>query len=323
MRASIIACALLGYSAVAGAAGTPVGTVIENTASVTFDLAGAPTTVLTNTTSLTVVERIDVVVTLLSPQILVAASDTSRALLFRVSNTGNGTEVYTLTIDNILGSDDFDPIAAVPAIYFDTDASGDFNVGDQPYTPGVNDPNLAADASIDVFLVNDIPAAVVSGNIGRSQLTATSATGTGVPGTLFAGQGDGNVDAVIGSTGGEALEFGEYLVADVQINAVKAQAVADPFGGNEPVPGATITYTITVDVVGAGTATASVFNDLIPTFTTYVPNSLTLNAASLTDALGDDAGEFDTSVVPTIVVRLGDLTAAGGTQTVVFQVTID
>ena len=71
------------------------------------------------------------------------------------------------------------------------------------------------------------------------------------------------------------------------------------------------------------TATASVFNDLIPTFTTYVPNSLTLNAASLTDALGDDAGEFDTSVVPTIVVRLGDLTAAGGTQTVVFQVTID
>jgi len=323
MRASVFACALLGYSVVADAAGTPVGTVIENTASVTFDLAGTPTTVLTNTTSLTVVERVDVVVTLQSPQILVAANDTDRALLFTVTNTGNGTEAFTLSIDNVLGSDDFDPVAAVPAIYFDTDASGDFNAGDLPYTLGVNDPNLAADGTVDIFLVNDIPGGVVNGNIGRSQLTATSATGTGVPGTVFAGQGDGGVDAVIGSTGGEALEFGEYLVSDVQITAVKTQAVADPFGGSEPVPGATITYTITVDVVGAGTATASVFNDVIPTFTTFVPNSITLNTAPLTDALGDDAGDFDTSVVPTIVVRLGDLTAAGGTQTVVFQVTID
>lgn len=323
VQASVIFWVLLAYGSVAVAAGTPVGTVIENTASVTFDLAGTPTTVLTNTTSLTVVERVDVVVTLQSPQVLVAANDTNRALLFTVTNTGNGSEDFTLAIDNVLVGDNFDPIAAVPAIFFDTDASGDFNAGDVQYTPGTNDPSLAADASIDVFLVNDIPGAVVNGNIGRSQLTATSATGTGAPGTVFAGQGDGNVDAVIGSTGGEASEFGEYLVSDVQITAVKTQAVADPFGGTEPVPGATITYTITVQVIGGGTATASVFNDLIPTFTTYVPNSITLNAASLTDVLGDDAGEFDTAVVPTIVVRLGDLTAAGGIQTVEFQVTID
>ena len=323
MRASIIACAMLVYSAGVGAAGTPVGTIIENAASISFDVAGTPTTVLTNTTTLTVVERVDVVVTLQSPQVLVAANDTNRALLFTVTNIGNGTEVFSLAIDNVIGGDDFDPVAAVPAIYFDTDASGDFNAGDQPYTPGVNDPNLAADDSVDVFLVNDIPAAVVNGNIGRSELTATSATGTGLPGTAFAGQGDGGVDAIIGSTGGEGVDVGEYLVSDVQVAVNKAQAIADPFGGNEPVPGATLTYTITVEVTSAGTATASTLSDPVPTFTSFVPDSITLNGAPITDASGDDAGEFDTTVVPTIVVRLGDLTLADGVQTVEFQVTID
>lgn len=322
-QALLITSALLGFCTAANAAGTPVGTIIENTASVTFDLAGSPTTILTNTTTLTVIERIDVVATLQSGQVLVAASDTGRALLFTVTNTGNGSETFTLAIDNAIAGDDFDPVEAVPAIYFDSDASGDFNAGDQAYTPGSNDPLLAADESIDIFLVNDIPGGVVNGNIGRSELTATSVTGTGTPGTVFAGQGDGGVDAIIGTTGGEAATEGEYLVSDVQINVLKAQIVNDQFGGNQPVPGATITYTITVEVIGGGTATGSVVNDEIPGFTTYVPASITLNAGAITDAPADDAGEFDTSGAPAIVVRLGDLTAADGVQTVEFQVTID
>ena len=182
---------------------------------------------------------------------------------------------------------------------------------------------LAADAAVDVFLVNDIPGGLANGASGLSQLTVTSATGTGAPGTEFTGQGDGGVDAVIGTSGGEDLDTGEYLVSDVQVNILKAQVVADPFGGTQSIPGATITYTITVEVFGTGTATASAVRDLIPTFSTYVPASITLNAAPLTDAIDADAGEFDTSGAPTVVVRLGDLTAVSGIQTVVFQVTID
>lgn len=315
--------ALLTYSAVAGAAGTPVGTVIENTASVTFDFAGTPTTVQTNTTTLTVVERIDVVVTLQSPQIIVAGEESDRALLFNVTNTGNGSEELTLAIQNAIAGDDFDPVDAVPAIYFDSDGSGDFTAADQPYEPGVNNPVLAADESVDVFLVNDIPAGVDDGDLGQSQLTATSTTGTGAPGTEFPGQGDGGVDAVAGPSGGEASDIGEYLVSEIQIDVVKAQTIADPFGGDQPVPGATITYTITIQITNSGAATASALEDPIPSFTTYVPDSLTLNAAPLTDAAGDDSGEYDTTVEPKIIVRLGDLTSADGIQTVEFDVTID
>ena len=305
------------------AAGTPAGTVIENTATVSFDLAGTPLTITSNTTTITVVERIDVVVTLQSAQILVAPNDTNRTLLFRVTNMGNGTETFALAIDSSLSGDDFDPVPTVPPIFFDTDGSGDFNVGDLPYNPGVNDPVLPADGSVDIFLVNDIPGTVANGEIGLSQLTATSLTGIGAPGTEYTGQGDGGVDAIIGTSGGEDLDVGEYLVSEVQISVIKAQAVSDPFGGTQALPGATITYTITVEVTSSGTATASVLRDLIPAFSTYLPNSITLNAAAVSDATDADAGEFDTSGAPTVVVRLGDLTQADGLQTVIFEVTID
>ncbi len=107
------------------------------------------------------------------------------------------------------------------------------------------------------------------------------------------------------------------------MSVIKSVAVADPFGGVEPVPGATLTYTITVEVTNAGTATAAVFNDAIPTYTTYLASSITLNGGGISDAIDADAGEFDTSGTPTVVVRLGDLTQADGIQTITFQVTID
>ena len=321
-RVSLL-CFFCIVSAPAGAVGTAVGTLIENTAVVNFDLAGTPLTIQSNTTTLAVAERINVTVTLQSPQTPVAPDDAGQALLFTVTNTGNGTETFQLAIDSLIAGDDFDPTPAVPAIYFDTDGSGDFNAGDQPYTPGGNDPDLAADESISVFLVNDIPTGLANGLIGRSELTATSATGTGVAGTVFAGQGDGGVNAVIGTTGGEAEDTGEYLISDVLVSVTKSQLVSDPFGGNEPVPGATLTYSIAVAVTSPGTATASIVRDAIPTFTSYVPNSLTLNGAAISDLADTDAGELDTSGTPSVVVRLGDLTQALGTQTVEFQVVID
>lgn len=323
VRSIIFGCVLCLACTTAAAVGTPVGTVIQNTATVDFDLAGTPITLQSNTTTITVVERIDVIVTRQSPQILVAPLDTGQAILFTVTNTGNGSEAFALAIDSLLGGDDFDPVPAVPPIYFDTNSDGIFNVGDVAYNPGVNDPLLAADASQDMFIVNDIPGTAINGQIGLSQLTATAVTGFGAPGTEYLGLGDGGVDAVIGTTGAQDTDIGEYLVSDVAINVVKSQVVDDQFGGNQPIPGATITYTITVEVTTTGTATASAVGDLIPTYTTFVPASIMLNALALSDAIDADAGEYNTSGAPTVVVRLGDLTLADGVQTVVFQVTID
>ena len=322
-RRAMLLAGVFGIAVPAWSAGTPAGTVIDNAATVNFELGGTPVVQTSNTVAITVAERIDVITTLQSGQVLAGAGAVDRSLLFTVTNTGNGNETFQLSIDSVLAGDDFDPVPAVPPIYFDTDASGDFSPGDVAYTPGTNDPVLAADASVDILLVNGIPGTVVNGNVGRSELTATSATGTGAPGTVFAGQGDGGLDAVAGSTGGESAEFGEYVVADVQVDITKSVTVNDQFGGNQPVPGATLTYSVTVEVMNAGTSTTSVVNDPIPAFTSYVANTIRLNGTGLTDAADGDAGEIDASGAPTVVVRLGDLTRADGVQTVEFQVTID
>ena len=304
------------------AVGTPVGTTIQNTATVSFDLGGTPVSVDTNTTTITVIERLDVNVTVQTPQVLVSAGESGRSMLFRLTNTGNGSEAFILSVDNAIAGNDFDPISAVPSFYVDSDGSGDFNAGDVVYD-NATPPVLAADASLEILIVHDIPGTALNNDVGRSELTATAVTGSGSPGDEFTGQGDGGVDAIVGTSGAADSDTAEYLVSDVMINVVKAQVVADPFGGNEPVPGATVTYTITVEVVGTGTATASLVRDPVPTYTTYVPNSIVLNSAAISDVVDADAGELDTSGAPTIVVRLGDLTAADGVQTVEFQVTID
>jgi uncharacterized repeat protein (TIGR01451 family) len=103
----------------------------------------------------------------------------------------------------------------------------------------------------------------------------------------------------------------------------KSVVVADLFGGAEPTVGATLTYTVILEVLNAGTASASVFSDQIPQFSTYVANSIFLNGGNLTDFTDVDSGELDTSAAPRVVVRLGDLTQADGIQTIEFQVTID
>jgi uncharacterized repeat protein (TIGR01451 family) len=318
------AFALLGaWANKAHAVGVPAGTSIDNTAQVTYQVGAVNATATSNTSSVMVAEILDVVVTLQTPSVPVLAGATQRAMLFRVSNTGNGAETFRLQMTSVLGGDEFDPTAAAPSIYFDSDASGDLSPGDVPYTAGSNDPVLNADAFVTVLVINDIPGGVTDGNRGFSRLTATSRTGTGTPGTSFAGQGSSGTDAVVGTTGGDSEATGQYLVAGIAVNAVKSASVADQFGGTRPVPGARINYTIVVSASGTGTAAASVFNDDIPASTTYVPGTLRLNSVALSDAADADAGDFSTTPNARVRVQLGNLTQASGSQTIQFAVTIN
>lgn len=316
----VFVCALL--TAPAHAVGVAAGTSIDNTASVDYSVGSVNATATSTTVSVTVAEILDVVVTPPATALPVAPGTTLQVLRFRVTNTGNGPEAFRLVLDNAIGGDNFDPVAATPSIYLDTDASGTLTAADTIYN-GSNDPTLAADEFINVFVVNDIPAAVVDGNIGRSSLTARALTGTGVPGTPFLNAGVGNTDAVVGTSGAAAIGVGEYLVAGVTVTAAKSQAVLDQFGGQRPLPGARITYTIVVSATGTGSASNTVFYDDIPANTTYVPGSLRLNSIALSDGADADAGVYETTPAARVRVALGTLTQAGGSQTIEFAVTIN
>ncbi|HZF14496.1 MAG TPA: hypothetical protein VE046_01005 [Steroidobacteraceae bacterium] len=323
LQLALASCLVLLVARPAFAAGTPAGTIIPNTAQVTYTVGGSQVTTPSNTNTITVDERLDVVVTLQSPPLPVQGGDTRRGLLLRVTNIGNGDEVFSLAMTSAIAGDDFDPIPSIPAIYFDTDASGDLSAADTPYVAGSNDPLLVADAFVTVIVANDIPTGLVNGAIGRTRLTATSKTGAGPPGAIFAGLGKTGVNAVVGVSGGVANAVGVYVVSDVSLSNVKSATVQDPFGGSEPVPGARITYQIVVAATGTGTAANAVLDDPIPANTTFVAGSLRLNAVALSDAADADAGEFIAGASPAIRVRLGSLAAAAGNQTIVFQVTIN
>jgi uncharacterized repeat protein (TIGR01451 family) len=307
---SVAALAPLSAPLFAHAAGTPAGTNIQNTAQVSYTVGSSTVTASSNTSTVRVAEMLDAVLTLASSTVQVSPGATAEELVFTLTNTGNGSET-------------FNPTLAVPAIYFDSDSSGDFSGPDVAYTAGANDPVLAADASVRLLVINNIPNTALNGNRGRSQLTAAAASGTGAPGTSFGFVGDGGVEAVAGTTGGDAVLFGEYLVADVQLSAVKTQSIVDQFGGQRPLPGARINYQIVVTHSGSGTATASGFSDLIPANTTYVTGSLQLNGAALSDTADGDAGTFVSAPAPEVRVTLGDLGGASGPQTIQFAVTIN
>jgi uncharacterized repeat protein (TIGR01451 family) len=315
--------ALLAFAPVAAhAVGTPAGTAIDNTATVDFSIAGAPVSLTSNSTTITVAETVDVALAVQTPTRSATSGATSATLVFAVTNTGNGTETFVLSADSVLVGDDFDPTPASPYIYIDTDGSGDLSPADAPYVAGSNDPVLAADATIGIIVVNAIPSALADGSRGRSALNVAAVTGTGAPGTLYAGQGTGGVDALIGASGGQANGYGEYVVGDIVISAVKSQSVLNAFNGSAPVPGATITYEVVVSATGTGTAQGAAFTDAIPSNTTYVAGSLRLNGNALSDATDVDAGRFIASPAG-VVVTLGDLTSASGPQTIQFAVTID
>lgn len=315
---------LLGVAERAWAIGAVAGTVIENTAQVSYTRGAESMTTPSNTATVTVAELLDVVVTLQSATTSVSPGAAAQTLVYRVTNTGNSSESFLLTLTSVLGGDEFDPVPATPAIYLDTDGSGTLTAADTPYVPGSNDPLLSQDSFVTAIVVHDIPSGLANGARGFAQLAAAARTGTGAPGTVFAGQGAGGTDAVVGTTGADGEATGQYVVADVTLGAVKSATVSDPFGGDRPVPGARIRYQVVVTATGTGTAAAATLRDPIPANTSYVPGTLRLNGAALTDDPDDaDAGGYVAAPVRAVRATLGDLTQASGPQTVVFEVTID
>lgn len=321
--AAIAAALWLGAAPGAFALGTPAGTNIQNAAQATYTIGGVPGSASSNTASVVVAEILDVVASV-AAVVNTAPGAARQEILFTLVNTGNGSETFELAAASAgVAGDDFDPTLGSPAIYFDSDDSGDLSAPDTAYVAGSNDPMLAPDASVRVLVVNDIPATAADGQRGRTELTAHARTGAGAPGTLFPGAGDGGLDALAGTTGGDAAVFGEYLIGALQLSAVKSQTIVDPTGGARPQPGARINYQIVVTASGSGIAAGATFADLIPASTTYVPGSLALNNAALTDNADADAGEFATTPAPEVRINLGDLTAASGPQTIEFAVMIN
>lgn len=316
---SIIALlAALALPILAEAAGTRAGSTISNTASASFDTGGSTTTVDSNRVDLLVDEVLDVTVDSSNPaEVPTTPGTTGQVLTFSVTNNGNGVEAFGLTMIANAGGDNYDPV--ITQTYLDN-GDGIFDASaDTLYTPGANDPSLDPDQSITVFVLATTPGTVVDGNRGIVSLVAAARTGTGDPGRSFAGQGEGGGDAVVGSTGADGTDAGAFVVSAATVTLVKSAVVTNSLGTADPIPGASITYTIVATVAGSGSVSGLAITDNIPADTSYAPGSITLGGSGLSDAADADAGDYNGS---RINVMLGTV-AGGQTRTVTFRTQID
>ena len=305
--------------------GTPAGTDITSQATINYTITGMVYTELSNTVTTSVAEVLDLsLVWQDAAPVEVQPGTVAQALAFRLTNIGNGSDAYNLAGQSTLGGDDFDPVLG--NIHLDTNGNGRFDPGlDELYLPGGNDPVLAADAFTLLFLLNDIPPNATVNQLGASMLSAASNTGVGAPGTAFTGAGENGLDAVVGINGGRLDGQGSYRIValSAQVAILKSAVVVDPFGGSQPVAGATITYQLSVIATGTGTSNDVVVSDAIPLNTTYNPGTLMLNGTSFTDALDGDSGDVGGTTTGAITVDLGVVAVGGPGQTITFTVTID
>lgn len=310
-------CGLL-VSAPAAAGGVTAGTLIENTAVASYDDGGGPRTINSNTVTVRVDELLDLTLTSLDPGPITTRPGDA-VLTFELTNLGNGPEAFRLLANPLVAGNDFDVV--VRSIAIDSNGNGVYDAGiDEILTAPQTTAVLAPDAALTIFVLVTVPEGVSDTQTSNVELTAEAVTGSGAPGTVFAGAGVDGGDAIVGTTGALATARGALIVGMASVELVKSVTLRDPFGGTSAVPGTIATFSIAARVTGSGTINDLIVTDAIPEGTTYAPGSLALDSAALSDAEDGDAGSA--SDATGIIVDLGDL-AADATQTVTFDVVID
>lgn len=314
---AIVALGALAIPSLAHATGVTAGTLIQNTATATYTTGSVSGSITSNTVTVRVDEILDVAVAgLTTAPALAGASNV--VLEYTLTNTGNGPEAYNLTVNTAVAGNQFD--ATLQSVVVDSNGNNTYDPGvDLVLAPGAPTPSIAADGSLRVFVLVNVPGTVVDGQTGQVQLSAAAVTGSGTPGTVFAGQGDGGGDAVVGTSTANQSANDSLTASLATVALTKSATIADPFGGNQPVPGAVVTYTLVATVSGTGQADSLHVTDVIPTGTTYQAGTLKLDAASLSDASDADAGQASAAGID---VNLGTV-AGGSTKTVTFDVKID
>lgn len=314
------AAALCGmaFATSAQASGVTAGTLIENTAVASYDDGGGPRTINSNTVTVRVDELLDVTLTSLDPG-PVTARPGEAVLTFELTNQGNGPEAFRLLANPAVAGNDFDVV--VRAIANDTNGNGVYDEGiDEIFTAPQTTQLLAPDTVLTLFVLVTVPDSVTDTQTSNVELTAEAVTGSGAPGTVFAGAGVDGGDAIVGTTGALATARGGLLAGLASVQLTKSVVLRDPFGGTGAVPGTVATFTILARVSGTGTISDLIVTDAIPAGTTYAPGTLALDGAALTDGGDGDAGTA--SDAAGIAVNLGDV-AADASRTVTFDVVID
>ena len=308
MAKIIILFTLLLLNNILLAKGVPAGTQIVNVAELTYKVGTSDF----NTTSNTLVDVVDQVIDLEincqdTSSVIVQDGENQRALTFRLSNIGNGTDKLALTHETNATSDF---TVNNPLIYIDSNGNGLF---DSAIDQQINDINLSADTNATLFFVSDMPSDnFASGSQSANGIEARSTIGgSGIPGTAI---DLGSYFAVDGIRGGVESDLCVYELSTIKVVLEKSATLSS----EKLFTGTIVHYAIEVKVEGEGTVQSVVVKDAIPSGTSYVANSIKLDGVSLSDA--------DHIVSGVVEVPVGEITQTTAVQPIYiveFDVKVD
>lgn len=316
--------------------GTSAGTVITNTATVDYRVGGIDQNEETAVTTLTVDRKVNLVTTLVSAATTtVVPGQTGAVIEYEVTNLSNDTIDVVLAVAQAAG-DNFD--AGNLTIYVDN-GNNVFDAGDA--VSSLID-EIAADATVRVFVVGDIALDRNNGDVANLTLSAAAHAGA-TPGTQGAvltttpGPDTSGVETVLADGNGPDdsandgifTADGSYTVSAATLTVTKTNRVIDdPVNGTsdpKAIPAATVEYCIAVsNAAGSATATNIVITDVLPGDLTIVANSIRLDGTldgSNNCLGGTPGGGYDTGT-RTITAPLSDV-AASETRTASFRATIN
>lgn len=332
---------LLTTANMALAQGVGAGSIINNIATVTYtvnEVAQEPinSSPTGNTrsgrnngavTNFVVDRKVDLLVTG-NTNANVNPGDAQAEVNFTLQNQGNDTQEFSLIVDNLLATDNFDTnscnvevtgVTGTPVAGVTLPTSGNIKLkADQQASVSVKcdiplDNNGAPIRSGQTALVGLI--ATVEKNSDNTATVQSNTTDTSQSvDTVFAdgaGSDDGQSDGMhsdrrtfIASTG----TLPPTLTMDKTI-----VSVVDPAGGSTAITGSEVTYKIQINTNGVGTINNVVITDPTPADMTYKGSSVRLNNSPQSDA--DDAldrTDFGATTADTVTVNIGDV--AAGTQ---------
>ncbi len=338
VASGVISAAMMSASS-AFAAGTTQGTDIDNNVTVDFNVGGVAQTQETAADSFKVDRKIIFTVAEATPTgtTSVVPGATDQVTTFTVTNTSNDTLDFSLAGTQLGGgtaehggTDNFNVTGL--QVFVDSNNNGVYDVGTDTAT-SIDD--LAADDSVEVFIIGDIPIAQVNGDVAGVTLTATAlnSNGTAITAATDATANTTGVETIFADTGRDGIEADgdDYTVGAADLTVTKvSRVISDGVSASNPkaIPGAVVEYCIVV-ANGAGAATAtgvSVADDIgaigfVTYDGTFTPKMNGTVVSGSTCTPGADDATY-TGGTDTVSGTLNDI-AAGETRTLVFRVTID
>lgn len=353
----MVSVAMMGASS-ANAAGTPQGTSILNNVTVDFQVGGVAQTQQAGSDTFVVDRKIIFTINEKAPTgtTTVNPNQTGRITTFLLTNSANDTLDFTVTPANIVGgtaahggTDAFD----VSNLLICLDANTD-NVCDAAATSSLTVNDLAADGSVTILVLGDIPITATNGQVANVSVTATALNSNGTaitaatdatvnaPGTvetIFADVAKSGNGGTSPARDGIDVATDDYTVQTALLSVFKSsRIVSDGVSGSNPkaIPGAVVEYCISVaNAAGGATATNIAVRDVVPADLTYTLSSILVDATvsspgsgqtcsggtGVSDATDADAGQYNSGL--TRVEGTLSSIPASSALALIFRATID